>query len=309
MGEDLGRGDAITLRHLRLAEAIARLGSLSRASAELHISQPVLTRTLHQLEDALGVQLFERGNRGMAATVFGDSVAAHARLIESEISTMSRRIDEIASAKIGSVAVGVHAASAHFLLPRAIRLVKERNPLILITVNEGTPAAVFHELLSGAIDLVVGHLPATDEGVALMRTFLHDEPIALTVRRGHPAVRDGLIRLADLVGYPWVFPTEDTFLRQELDEVFLRSELSIPTDLVMCTSPLLVSQLLLSTDSIAALPASIGIDDERLDFIEINIPVTVRKIGATLVAGRPVSPATNEFLRALSDAVPAPGNL
>ncbi|WP_246868657.1 LysR family transcriptional regulator [Saccharopolyspora sp. ASAGF58] len=56
-----------------LLDALARQSSVVGAAAELHITQPVVTRSLHELEDILGVQLFERGPRGITPTVFGEA--------------------------------------------------------------------------------------------------------------------------------------------------------------------------------------------------------------------------------------------
>ena len=73
----------LKLRHLLLVDALSRQGSVVGAAAALHITQPVATRSLHDIESILGVSLFDRGPRGITPTIFGEAFTTHARAVIS----------------------------------------------------------------------------------------------------------------------------------------------------------------------------------------------------------------------------------
>ncbi|NHI11864.1 LysR family transcriptional regulator [Streptomyces sp. KO7888] len=75
----------LKFRHLVLIDALSRQGSVVGAAGELHVTQPAATRSLHELEDILGVPLFERGPRGVTPTVFGEAFTRHAQALLLEL--------------------------------------------------------------------------------------------------------------------------------------------------------------------------------------------------------------------------------
>ncbi|GGL68850.1 hypothetical protein GCM10010095_62080 [Streptomyces anthocyanicus] len=110
----------LKFRHLVLIDALSRQGSVVGAAGELHVTQPAATRSLHELEDILGVPLFERGPRGVTPTVFGEAFTRHARAMLAQLTQAGRHVVELADADRGTVVVGTHLAGSTVLLPRAI---------------------------------------------------------------------------------------------------------------------------------------------------------------------------------------------
>ena len=89
----------LKLRHLVLVDALTEHGSIVAAAAHLRITQPGLTRTLHELEDMLGVTLYERGPRGVTPTLYGTAYTAHARAVLAQITQAGQHIAELADAR------------------------------------------------------------------------------------------------------------------------------------------------------------------------------------------------------------------
>ncbi|MFI0468301.1 LysR family transcriptional regulator [Saccharopolyspora sp. 5N102] len=96
----------LKIRHLVLVDALTRQGSVVGAAAALHVTQPVATRCLHEIEEILGVTLYERGPRGVTPTVFGHAFTEHARAVLAQVAEAGRHIDELADASRGTVVVG-----------------------------------------------------------------------------------------------------------------------------------------------------------------------------------------------------------
>ena len=105
----------------------------------MHVTQPVVTRGLREVEEVLGVALFDRGARGVTPTMYGDVFVAHARAVIVQLRQAERQIDLLSRAELGAVTVGTHLAGSNLLLPRAIAALKEEHPRLTVIVREATP--------------------------------------------------------------------------------------------------------------------------------------------------------------------------
>lgn len=291
----------LKLRHLTLVDALSERGSLVGAAAQLQVTQPVLSRALRELEEILGVELYERHPRGVVATIYGRAFTEHARAVLAQLSQAGRDVAELADAGRGTVTVGTHLAGSNLLLPRAIARLKAQRPRLTAVIREASPEALMADLEAGRVDLVVGRL-ARSPGRGVRTQRLYDEPVRLVTRRDHPARALSRPRLADLARYPWILPGDETALRGELEQVFLRHDVPLPANRIECTSILTLRNLLLETDAIAALPILIAADDHRLATLPLSLEPISQTVGVTLPAGRAPSPSTQALLEELTKA-------
>ncbi|MEV5828134.1 LysR substrate-binding domain-containing protein [Spirillospora sp. NPDC052242] len=286
----------LKLRHLVLVVAIAEHGSVLRAAEHLHLAQPAVTRSLREVENILGVDLFTRGPRGVTPTLFGDAFVEHARAVLAELRRAGERISGLADGEVGTVTIGTLLAGSNVLLPRAIAALKASRPGITVIVREATFDAQVPRLLDGEIDLILGRLNPIEEQPALRQITLYGEPVRLVARRGHPARERPGLSLADLLGYPWVLPLEQTALRRELEQVFRAEGLEPPANLVECTSVLTVRTLVRDTDMIAALPELVARTDAELAPLPVPLETVRRQVGVTLPAHRAPTPSARLML-------------
>lgn len=289
-----------------MVAAIADHGSLIAAAKALHITQPVVTRTLHEVEDVLGVALFDRGPRGVTLTIFGESFVDHARGVLAQLRQAGSQIDLLTRAEIGHVRVGTHLAGSGVLLPRAIAALKAEHPRLTVTVQEATPDLLYDALLAGETDLVIGRL-RTAAPPQLCHEQLYVEPIQLVARVGHPAQSANHPRLSQLLDYPWILPVEQTSLRSELESLLVGAGLSLPENRVDCTSILIVRELLLTTDMIAVLPRLIARSDKRLAELRPKLHGLSRSVGVTTRSHAPLVPAARILIQHLRVAAEALG--
>lgn len=297
MAQDRLLDGRLKLRHLRLAVTVDDNGTIVAAAEALNVTQPVVTRALRELERILGVDLFDRGTRGVVATPFGIAFLEHARAVMAQLRQAERQLELLTSADIGTVTVGIHLAGANVVLPRAIAAVKLRHPSLTVVVRESTPDLLQNALVAGECDLVIGRLSVKSSAETMQRV-LYREPIHLVTRTEHPAQELRMPRLSDLTQYPWILPLEQTALRAELEALFVHEGLDLPNNRVECTSILTLRELLLRTDSVAALPRLIA-TEQGLKPLATKLQSIRRAVGVTTSANRPTSPATKALLEEL----------
>ncbi|RTL70111.1 MAG: LysR family transcriptional regulator [Pseudonocardiaceae bacterium] len=287
----------LKLRHLLLVDALTERGSLVAAAAHLRVTQPVLTRSLRELEDIVGVELYERGARGVTPTIYGTAFTEHARAALAQLTLAERHLAELADAGRGTVTVGSHLAGSDALLPAAIARLKKARPLVTVVVRKADPDELHNDLEAGRVDLVVGRLTSSVRSTTQQRV-LYREPFRLSVRSGHPATSQHDPQLTDLLDFSWIVPVTGTALRRELESLLVGMGLDLPRDRVECTSFPIVRQLLLETDMIAALPVHLGADD-RLAALPTSLAPLSQAVGVTTPADRHTSPSAAALLREL----------
>jgi DNA-binding transcriptional LysR family regulator len=290
----------LKMRHLVLVDAVTRQGSVIGAAAVLHIGQPVATRTLQELEAILGVSLYERGPRGVTPTTIGEAFTGHARAVLAQLSQAGRQVTEFADADRGTVVVGTNPGGSNLLLAQAIAGLKSERPLLTVIVRESFPEALSADLEARRIDLIVGRFTSTTESE--VRTPLYDEFIEICTRAQHPLAQRCTINFADLVDYPWVIPSTESALRREIEQLFARHAMPLPDNRVEASSWLVVRQLVLESDFVAALPGSIEFCEPGLRALPVSVGPIEHSVGITTAAGRVLSPSANALIQRLQEA-------
>jgi DNA-binding transcriptional LysR family regulator len=289
----------LKMRHLVLVDALTRQGSVIGAAAALQMSQPVATRTLQELEAILGVSLYERGPRGVTPTTIGGTFTGHARAILAQLSQAGRQVTEFADADRGTVVVGANPGS-HMLLPQAMARLKRQRPLLTVIVRESSPEALSVDLEGGRIDLIVGRFTSTTESE--MRIPLYNELIEIFTRAQHPLTQRCTINFADLGDYPWIIPGTESALRREVEQLFARHAMPLPDNRVETTSWLVVRQLVLESDFVAAMSGLITLHEPGLRALPLSFGPIEHSVGITTATGRLLSPSANALIRCLQDA-------
>ena len=195
------------IRHLRYFVAVAEEQNFTRAAERLYIAQPPLSRQIQQLEEELGVILFERGSRPLQLTEAGKFFYNHAKKLlakAAEIKTMTQRVGQIER----SLSIGFVATTLYGLLPRIIRQFREQHGVVELTLHEMTTSEQIDALKSGKIDVGFGRLRVEDPSIR--RILLREEPLMVALPSTHPlAVKGDDVTLKDLVDEPLlVFPKQ-----------------------------------------------------------------------------------------------------
>lgn len=288
----------LKIRHLVLVDALTRQGSVVGAAAELHITQPVATRSLRDIENVLGVELYERNPRGITPTVFGEAFTDHARAILAQLNQAGRHVLELADAERGSVVIGSHLAGSNVLVPRAIARLKRHRPLLTVSIEDGSPDTLLSGLEAGRIDMIIGRITEASTPT-ILRIPLYEESVEVFSGVDNPLAAADSLTLVDVATQPWILPGGRTTLRLELEEAFALAGVPLPENRVETTSFLTVRDLLRHTDTIAVLPSMIGRGDAHLRALPIALSAVGHRVGLTLAANRRLTPAGQSMIDAL----------
>ena len=295
----------LKLRQLRLIAVVAQEGNILKGSQILNIAQPAATKSIKELEDALGVQLFERSSRGVTPTLFGDVVIKHAKLILTQLRHASEELQSLEAGLSGRVHVGTLLAASPTLLPRSLVLLRERRPGIAVSVVEGTIDKLMPALRTGDVDVVLGRLPDFREREGLQQEVLYDEPVAVVVREGHPLASLRRVTLRDLADQAWVMPSPQTSLRRQLAVAFRKEGLEPPADVIESVSILTNHSLLLESDMVAAMPYQVASVQRGLVILPVPLEAASSHIGATTRANVGLSAAAAYFMEVVREVATA----
>src|ERR1700751_3000212 len=173
------------LRHVELIAELYDCRSIVKAARRLNLTQPTLTKALQDVETTLGLPLFERTNRGLAPTPYGEIFARHAKIVLAQLRRAAEELEDRRIGYSGKVTVGTLLAASASILPDAIVLLKRERPRVAISVIVGTYDLLVPSLLVGDLDMVLGRLPEECPTRALLYEEFYAEPVCLVVRRGH----------------------------------------------------------------------------------------------------------------------------
>jgi DNA-binding transcriptional LysR family regulator len=185
-------------RQLRYFVAVARERNFTRAAEKLRIAQPPLSRQIQQLEDEVGVALFDRAIRPLGLTdpgrlLFEQAVQVLDRI--DEMQAMMRRLREIERARL---AIGFVGSTLYGYLPEVIRAYRAARPRVALSLLELTTIEQVAALKEGRIDIGFGRVNLDD--AAIDRTVLRNERLCAALPRAHPLASRGGVELAALAG-------------------------------------------------------------------------------------------------------------
>ena len=295
----------LKLKQLRLLVAIAEHSSILHAAEDIHISQPAATKLLKDLEADFNVKLFDRTNRGVVPTEFGDALVRHGKLILAQLSHAAQELDDLNEGLGGRVVVGTLLAASAKLLPRVIREIHAERPNVSIVVRDGTNDFLMPLLHSGELDMVVGRLAEYRYREELTQEILYHEEVVVVCRRKHPLARSKTVKFEALADQDWILPPKQTTLRRQVDKEFFDRGLPSPPNPVECVSFLTNRAILLETDMIGVFPLHVverEISNGELAVVNCKLNITNSPVGVSYRSEEALSPAATTFLAKLRSA-------
>lgn len=146
--------------------SVARLGSVTRAARDMHVSQPAVSLAIAKLEDELGVKLFVRTNRGIRLTNEGEILAEHLSGALNMIETGETRLREIAGLRSGTLRIGASDMTLRYFLLDYIEWFHMTYPEIKLTVSNAPTPLTLKALHNGEIDFGVISEPISERDLA-----------------------------------------------------------------------------------------------------------------------------------------------
>lgn len=198
---------SMEIAHLRYVVAAADHSSFRRAAAALNITQPTLSKRIREVEDRLGVLLFERSTGGAALTPIGEDFVASARRALAELEAMETRARAGKRGDAGRLEIGFYTSLSTGALRDVILSFVSQHPDVEINLNESSRASLIAHLDRGAVDVVVLLGEPNQSDYAHMS--LWSDRIMAALPKDHPLAAQDFVCWTDLKNKQFLMSRRD----------------------------------------------------------------------------------------------------
>lgn len=194
----------LTLRQLKVFEAVARHLNYTRAAEELHLTQPAVSMQVKQLEESLEVALFEQLGKRIHLTEAGRELLGYARTITQQLDELEGVLNRMKGLGGGRLRISV-ATTANYFIPTLLGSFSRRYPDVTVSLDVTNRETLLRQLAENTVDLVVMGQPPAEADVEA-QAFM-DNPLVVVAPPDHPLAKQKKIPLARI--------QEETFLVRE----------------------------------------------------------------------------------------------
>lgn len=280
------------LHHIRNVVAVVERGSLRSAAKHLGLAQPAMSRSIRELEDELGVVLFERNKFGMTLTPVGEIFLRRAKGMQADLQRALDEIEQFKGKDFGKITVAFSAASLGTMLPKLIAPFRQRFPNVRVKVLESALPVMEPDLRDGVVDVFYGPVPEDYSDPALIVERLWDNPRIIVGRRGHPL--RGATSLEQLADAGWVAAHMTMDIDTEVVAVFEAAGLPPPRVVMEAGSSFSFTTIIKSSDLLAPMSAlllELMDEEEVLEAFPIRGLPNAAPICAVRRGNMPLTPA------------------
>jgi DNA-binding transcriptional LysR family regulator len=236
-------GQRLKLQHLKVVMAVVEQGSMQKAAKQLAISQPVVSKVIADLEEVLGVRLFDRSSQGVEPTLYGRALLKRSVAIFDDLKAGVEEIGFLADPTAGTLRIGSTEPLLAGLGFTVIERLCRKYPRIVFDVVQADSAMLLNrDLPERRIELAVVPLLTPSVGDDQEATILFQDRLRVVVGRQSPWARRRRVALADLLDEPWCVARSAIGAR--VSDVFPLSGLKRPRIAVTTTTAHLLFQLL-----------------------------------------------------------------
>jgi DNA-binding transcriptional LysR family regulator len=213
----------VTLRQLRVFEAAARHLSYTKAGRELHLSQPAVSMQIRQLEEDIGIALFDKLGRKVALTEAGRELFEYSRSISRSLQEMEEVIESLKGVSRGRLSIAV-ASTVNYFAPRLLAVFHQRFPGIHLRLDVTNRESLVRALEANSVDMVLMGLPPED--VAVESEAFMENPLVVIAPPDHALARERHIPLARLANEIFVMREAGSGTRLAMERYFAEHGIS-----------------------------------------------------------------------------------
>ena len=281
--------------------ALMETGNFARAAEQVHLSQPAFSRSIQQLEQQLGVSLFDRGRQGAQPTAFARAALSHARQTLGTLSALKQEMDALQGLNGGELIIGTGPYPALGLVDRICGQFVDRFPAVQLRLQTGNWAQLAERLMDGELELFIADTRELKHQRDLDVIPLPQPAGIAFCRAGHPLLALSKPDWPDLLGYPLA----STRLPADIEKRL--AELAAPHGglrrRIECDNVAVLVSIVRHSLAVSLAPAS-AIERELAsgELIALSVAGLDRvttQYGLVLRRGRSLSPAARHFTEML----------
>jgi DNA-binding transcriptional LysR family regulator len=293
-------GRRLKLRDLHILMAVVQSGSMAKAARDLAVSQPVVSKTIADLEHTLSVRLLDRSAKGVTPTTYGRALLNRGLAAFDELRQGVKEIEFLSDPTVGDVRIGATAALIEGLLPVVIARLRREHPRLTVHVTQGlSGAALFQNLRERSVDFIIARISSRTAERDLSAEILFDEPQFVMAGAKNPLVRRRNIKLVELINEPWILPPADTMAGALIADTFHAEGLAVPEAAIGCTSFQMMGVLLATGPFLAMFPRSLvafGAKGLSVKVLPVRLPTLPRPVGLLILQNRTLSATAQLFI-------------
>src|SRR3954454_3599781 len=248
-------GSRMKLQDLHVLMAVVQAGSMGKAALILNTTQPNVSRSIADLESALGVRLLDRNQRGVEATECGRALLNCGAAVFDDLRQGVKRIEFLADPTAGEVRIGSTQFLAASFVSALIDRLSRRHPRIAFHLVTGYVEPLHRELTERRVDLLIVRSPGPNTDERLEFEFLFEDRYVVVAGAKNPWARRRKIQISELAEESWVLPPPESVIGSIIMQTFRASGLDYPRATVVTDSPHMRVSLLETGRFITFFPA------------------------------------------------------
>ena len=274
---------------------VARVESFSLAAEKLHFTQPAISKRVSNLEEMLGVNLFDRVGRRVQLTEAGRALFPRARQWLLDFDDIKKSVADVEGEVSGILKIGTSHHIGLHRLPPTLRAFSQQHPQVQLDIQFIDSEAAYEAVLSGDLELGIVTLPPIADN-RLVAEEIWDDPLAFVAGKDHVLAQKAYIHLSDLTAHPAILPSLNTFTRQIAAELFQKAGLNL--NVTMTTNYLETIRMMVSIGlGWSVLPASMA--NEEMVILPLHRVDMHRTLGVVYHPRRTLSRAAGAMLAIL----------
>jgi DNA-binding transcriptional LysR family regulator len=299
----------LKLRQLNVLLSVVQWGSMARAADHLSVSQPVVSKTIAELEGLLGVTLLNRTSQGVEPTIYGSALARRSIAMFNDLRTSIGELEALADPSAGELRIGTTEPMAAGLVSRIVSDLLLNHPRVMLHVILGDPPVLQErELRDREIDLMIGRLPNDIAADHTKLEVLFWERAFVVAGAQHELTRRRKIKLGDLMQEAWCLPPPRSFPGSLIGRAFQACGLEVPRTCVSVHSIQMQNALLATGRFITILPETMmhfAAQRLGLKVLPVDLPIEPTPVAIVTLKDRELPPVGNLFIeRARTAAQP-----
>jgi DNA-binding transcriptional LysR family regulator len=292
-------GGHLRLRDLNMLLIVVQERSMSKAAARLAVSQPVVSKTIADMEHLLGVPLLDRNRRGVEPTVYGQALVKRGVVVFDELRQGVKEIKNLLDPTVSEARIGSTQTLTMGIVPAVIEKLTRQHPRASFHVVEGDLVSLQRELRDRNVDLLIVRAPTPIVDEHLESEILFDDRLLVVAGVRNKWSSRRKIKITDLLEEHWICPPLGTAPGTLVSDAFRAAGLKVPRLTVSSLSVGLHAYLLNTGRFLTLFPESmIRFSSERfphkvlpVDFWAGPGPVVI-----VTLKGRTLSPAAQRFI-------------
>jgi DNA-binding transcriptional LysR family regulator len=287
------------LHDLHVFMAVMQAASMSKAAKLLNTGQPAISRSIANLEHALGVRLLDRSRQGVKPTEFGQALLNSGTTVFDDLRQAAKNIAFLADPTVGQVRIGCAPFLAATVVTAVINRLSSQYPAVSFFIVTGDETILLQELTARNVDLLVTWRsgPIVDEDLDYQ--LLYEDTYSIAVSARNPLARRRKIKLADLLHERWVLPPEGGATELVIADGFRAIGLGPPKTKVIVDPAEARMSLVATGRFVAVFPNSVLRFYHRradLKILPVTPPLASRaSAGLATLKGRAISPTARLF--------------